>query len=245
MSSRIRINRFLSTAGLGSRRKCEELVRRGSVFVNGMRIEELSATVDPEKDVVTVDGEKASISGERILLVMNKPAGVMSTAKDTHGRRTVLDIARENGYSKRLFPVGRLDYNTSGILLLTNDGELSYRLMHPAYKIEKTYEVDVKGKISENTVASIASGVDLEDFTTSPCEVRLLERSEMRSRLEITIREGKKRQVRRMFLKHGHRVLALHRKSIGRLSFDDVGAGEIRLLTDEEEKTLLGLTGLE
>ena len=244
MSPGIRMNRFLASAGLGSRRKCEELIAGGRVRMNGETVTGFATMVDPGEDLVTVDGRTVEMPEKRIVLVLNKPAGILSAASDDRGRKTVLDIARESGFRSRVYPVGRLDMDTSGILLLTDDGEFSFRLTHPSYKVEKEYLVTVEGSVCEKTVERLRSGVKLEDFTTSPCEVEILSVERDRSRLIVRLREGKKRQIRRMFLATGHRVKALHRRSVGGISFDDLEPGEMRPLSDAEEKELRRQAGL-
>lgn len=244
MSPRMRINRFLASAGIGSRRKCEDIVREGRVQVNGEVISELARFIDTDSDRVTVDGNTVETVRDRMILVINKPFGVLSTVSDDRGRKTVIELAREMGYGERLFPVGRLDMNTTGLLLLTNDGDLAYRLTHPRYKIEKRYLVTIEGLVDDGVVESIGSGVDLEDFITMPCPVRVIERSGDSSTLEIRLKEGKKRQIRRMFAESGHKVLKLRRVALGDLEFSDLKAGDIRPLTDKEESRLRELTGL-
>jgi len=240
----IRINRFLAEAGLGSRRRCEELVRRGSVFVNGRRLEKLSIKIDPDQDVVTVDGIRISRAKRRLILALNKPTGVLSSTSDIHERKTVIDLAKENGYPERLFPVGRLDLETSGILILTNDGEFAFHLTHPRFKIEKTYNVTVEGKIGKENISRLASGIRLEDFETQPCEVRSIEELEGFTELVVKLKEGKKRQIRKMFEAVGNKVIRLHRSSIGGLSFSDLEIGMIRPLSASEERRLRELSGL-
>ncbi len=240
----MRINRFLASAGIGSRRKCENVIREGRVQINGEAISELARFIDTETDSVTVDGKTVEALRDRMILVIDKPSGVLSTVSDDRGRKTVIDLARETGYGDRLFPVGRLDMDTTGLLLLTNDGDLAYRLTHPRYKIEKRYLVTVEGFIDDGSVGSIGSGVDLEDYVTMPCEVRVIERSRDTSQLEIRLKEGKKRQIRRMLAESGHKVLKLRRVALGDLEFDDLEAGDIRPLTAEEESRLKELTGL-
>lgn len=244
MRSVLRINRFLAAAGLGSRRKCEELIRKGVVFVNDRRVETLTLTIDPEKDSVTVLGKPVAMRTATVVLVLNKPVGVLSTVSDSFDRKTVIDIACEKGYEDRLFPVGRLDLDTSGLLILTNDGDLAYRLTHPRFKIEKTYRVTVEGNISDEAVSRIASGIKTDDFVTQPCEVKVTMRKGSKSELTVTLREGMKRQVRRMFALFGHKVIALHRTTLGDLEFKDLKLGEIRPLTKREERRLRELTGL-
>jgi 23S rRNA pseudouridine2605 synthase len=240
----MRINRFLASAGIGSRRKCEDLIREGRVRINGEMLTALARFIDTDSDSVTIDGRTVESVRHRMILVLNKPLGVLSTASDDRGRKTVVGLARDMGYSERLFPVGRLDRDTTGLLLLTNDGDLAYRLTHPRYKIEKRYLVRVEGLIDDRTVESIASGVDLGDYITRPCAVRIVARSSGSSTLEISLKEGKKRQIRRMFSESGHKVLELRRVALGDLEFADLEPGDIRPLTEEEDIKLRELTGL-
>jgi len=241
--SRYRINRFLAAAGLGSRRKCEDLVREGRVRVNGEIADSLSMLI-ADDDTVTVDGRRVAPDEERVTLVMNKPGGVLSTVSDDFGRRTVADLAGERGWRQRLFPVGRLDMDTTGILLLTDDGVLAYRLTHPKHKVEKRYRVTVEGRVSDETAGKIASGVDLGGYVTRPCAVRVEKRGTDRSVLEVVLKEGRKRQIKRMFAAAGHRVLELERTGYGGLQFPDLGPGDLRRLTREEEDAIRKLTGL-
>lgn len=244
MSSKVRINRFLAQAGFGSRRRCEELIRQGVVSVNGEHVDTLSVTIDPERDSVSVYGEPIEDFEKPIMLVLNKPAGVISAVTDSFNRRTVIDIARDNGYRERLFPVGRLDLDTTGILILTNDGEVANRLMHPRYKVEKTYLVTVEGSVAEKTVTRISGGLGRGNFRTRPCRVQVVKRFENRTELVVTLKEGKKRQVKKMFELFGHRVVRLHRSAIGGMTFEDCALGDIRRLRPEERRQLRTLIGL-
>lgn len=244
MKRLLRINRYLAAAGFGSRRACDELIRNGDVRINGERAASLSALIDPDTDEVTVNGVAVEGVEPSVLLILNKPTGVMSTAVDTHGRRTVVDIAHEAGFEERLFPVGRLDLETAGLIIITNDGDLAYRLTHPRYKVEKTYEVVVRGSVDDETIDRIAKGVDIDGYTTRPCHVDLMQRDKESTRLEVRIKEGRKRQIRRMFRRSGHEVTELRRTAIGGLTFDDLDTGDIRPLTEREEKKLKELSGL-
>jgi pseudouridine synthase len=244
MSPRMRINRFLASAGIGSRRKCEDIIREGRVQINGESISELARYIETDSDRVAVDGRVVETVRKSTILVINKPFGVLSTVSDNRGRKTVIGLAREMGYGERLFPVGRLDMDTTGLLLLTNDGDLAYRLTHPRYKIEKRYLVTVEGLVNDGVVESIGSGVDLEDFVTMPCAVKVIDRSGGSSTLEIRLKEGKKRQIRRMFAESGHNVLKLRRVALGDLEFSDLEDGDMRPLTENEETRLRVLTGL-
>jgi 23S rRNA pseudouridine2605 synthase len=245
MSRIIRINRYLAACGLGSRRACEDLIRRGLVEVNGERVVDLALKIDPQSDSVKVEGREVEGPGKSKILVLNKPTGIISTAADTHGRKTVIDIAREHGYTDRLFPVGRLDRNTSGLILLTNDGDLAYRLTHPKYKIEKIYDVEVTGRVSDRTVEKLMGGIDTGEYITKPCSVSIKEREKNSSRLEIRLKEGRKRQIRRMLAICGHRVEKLHRIALGDLAFEGLDEGDIRPLTEAEEKRLRELAGMD
>lgn len=244
MSGAVRINRYLAGVGYGSRRACEELIRRGAVRVNGAVLTKLAASIDPESDAVTVDGRPVAPPARRLVLVLNKPAGVMSTVIDTHGRRTVVDIAREQGHRERLYPVGRLDLDTSGILILTNDGDLAYRLTHPRFKIEKRYRVVVAGSVALETMRSIAAGVDLDGYRTKPCRVSLVSRDRGTTTMDVFLKEGRKRQIRRMFARFGHPVVSLERTALGDLTFEDLAPGAVRALAGAEERRLRELAGL-
>lgn len=244
MKRLMRINRYLAAAGFGSRRACDELIRRGDVSLNGERVVSLSVLVDPERDEVTVGGAVVEGAEPTVLLVLDKPAGVMSTAIDTHGRRTVIDIAREAGYTERLYPVGRLDLDTSGIIIVTNDGDLAYRLTHPRYKVEKTYRVVVRGAVGKDAVERLEEGVEIGGYRTQPCAVRVIGSRRDATELEVRLKEGRKRQIRRMFKLFEHEVVELRRIAIGDLEFGDLETGGIRPLTREEEKRLRELSGL-
>jgi|WetSurMetagenome_2_1015567.scaffolds.fasta_scaffold33591_3 23S rRNA pseudouridine2605 synthase len=244
MSAGVRINRWLASAGVGSRRKCDELIRAGLVSINGETLTRLGALVDPEVDSITVEGRAVARADAPMVLVLNKPAGVLSTVTDSFKRRTVIDIAREHGFAKRLFPVGRLDLDTSGLLLLTNDGDLAYRLTHPRFKIEKTYRLTVEGNVGEDSIAAIASGVEIEGYRTKPCSVTVVERSRGTTTLDVRLKEGRKRQIRRMFEIFGHRTIRLARTALGDLRFEDCAPGDMRLLSEREEWRLRELTGL-
>src|SRR6187431_712021 len=224
----MRLNAYLARAGVASRRGAEELIRAGRVTVNG-EVAGLATFVEG-KDRVEVDG--AEVGPEPLTYVLlHKPAGVVTTARDPHGRPTVVGLV---GHERRVVPVGRLDADTTGVLLLTNDGPLAHRLMHPRYEVDKVYEVDVEGEPSDEALASLVEGVDLEDGRTAPAEVRRLEPS----RLEVTIHEGRKHQVKRMLEAVGHPVTRLHRRLYAGISADDLEAGVWRELTRDEVERL-------
>ena len=226
----MRLAKFLAHAGVASRRAAEELVREGRVTVRGETVTDPARDVD-ESSAVTLDGRGLSPE-PREVHALNKPAGVVSTARDTHGRTTVVELVRSR---LRLYPVGRLDFDTTGLILLTNDGELAERLMHPRYGLEKVYRAKVRpARVSQEAIRRLGEGVELEDGRTSPARVRLLRPG----LLEIAIREGKKRQVRRMIEAVGHRVNALDRVAFGPLGLGRLEPGESRRLKPAEIERL-------
>ena len=232
----IRLQKYLAEAGVASRRKCEELMLQGRVEVNGVQVTELGTRVNAE-DVVKVDGKPVKQEGKKIYIILNKPVGYITTAKDQFSRRTVLDLIE--GVNERIYPVGRLDYDTSGLLLLTNDGDLAYRLTHPSRETDKVYQVKINGNLNDGQIQALKSGIRLEDdFKTSAAKIKIIERSETGSVVEITIHEGKNRQVRRMFEAVGHTVLKLKRISTGPLQLGNLEEGKWRYLTQDEVKGL-------
>jgi 23S rRNA pseudouridine2605 synthase len=244
MSDKVRINRWLASAGIGSRRKCDELIRAGLVSVNGETLTRLGALVDPRLDSIAVEGRVIARADAPVVLVINKPLGVLSTVTDSFNRRTVIDLARESGFLERLYPVGRLDLDTSGILLLTNDGDLAYRLTHPRFKIEKTYRLTVDGTVGRDTIAAIESGVELDGYRTKPCAAAIVGRGRESTTLEVRLTEGRKRQIRRMFALFGHQTIELARTALGDLRFEDLAPGAMRPLSEGEERRLRELAGL-
>ena len=224
----MRLNAYLARAGVASRRGADELIKAGRVTVNGER-GELNTFVDPG-DVVEVDGRP--VSPQRLAYVLlHKPAGVVTTARDPHGRPTVVDLV---GHESRVVPVGRLDADTTGALLLTNDGALAHRLAHPRYEVEKVYVADVEGDPDEAALAALAEGVELEDGRTAPARVRRV----APSRIELAIHEGRKHQVKRMCEAVGHPVRRLHRRRYAGLGVETLEPGEWRELTEPEVERL-------
>ena len=224
----MRLNAYLARAGVASRRGAEELIRAGRVRVNG-EVAGLATFVEP-RDTVEVDGNP--IEPEPLTYVLlHKPAGVVTTARDPQGRPTVVGLV---AHERRVVPVGRLDADTTGALLLTNDGPLAHRLMHPRYEVDKVYEAEVEGAPSDDALAQLAEGVELEDGKTSPATVERLGRS----RIELTIHEGRKHQVKRMLQAVGHPVRHLHRSRYAGLMLEGLAPGEWRELTSEEIKRL-------
>lgn len=228
----MRLQKFLASAGIASRRACEKLIEEGKVSVNGEVVTQLGTTVDPLKDQVFFEGKQVQLVEEKIYLLLNKPPGYVTTAKDQFGRPTVLDLVSDTGH--RVFPVGRLDYNTSGLLILTNDGDLTLQLTHPRHEVFKTYVATVQGAISDEALEQLASGVQLEDFKTSPAKVKLIRREADLSLVELSIREGKYRQVRRMMEAVGHPVESLQRIAIGIINLSGLREGSYRVLSSEE-----------
>lgn len=232
----IRLQKLIAGAGLASRRKAEALIAAGRVTVNGKVVTELGTKVDPSKDHVKVDGKHLSQAQPFVYLLLNKPKNVMSTLDDPGGRTTVKDYLR--GVSVRVFPVGRLDFDSEGLMLLTNNGDLAQALLHPRYHVPKTYLIKVKGILTEEEIRQLERGVTLEDGMTGPATVKKIKKAEMNSWLEITIGEGRKHQVRRMLESVGHPVIKLMRVKMGPLSLGDLASGEFRFLTDREANAL-------
>ena len=240
----VRLQKYLAEAGVASRRASEELIQAGRVTVDG-RVARLGESVDPLSQAVLFDGRPVRAEANEYWL-LNKPLGVLSAAVDARGRRTVVECVPARG---RVFPVGRLDLNSTGLLLLTNDGELAVRLLHPRYHVEKEYVVTVRGLVRDDSVRRLRSGVDLEDGRTAPAVVQVVgtERvadGSLVTTLHITLWEGRKRQIRRMLEEVGHRVLTLHRRRFAQLTDAGLAVGQARPLAAEEVTTLREAAGL-
>jgi 23S rRNA pseudouridine2605 synthase len=236
----VRLNRFLALAGVASRRRCDEIVRSGRVAIDGQRVDDPARSVDPDKQRVTLDGKPLAAVAPCTWL-LNKPRGVLSAASDARGGRTVLDLAREAGIEERLYPVGRLDKDSRGLILLSNEGDLALRLTHPRYGVEKTYRVNINLPITATQQRRFAGGLPLEDGTTRPCRIRPLPG---RASYEIVIAEGRKRQIRRMFEAMGRRVTDLRRVRLGPLALGALREGELRQLSSAELQRLKQAVGL-
>lgn len=230
-----RVQKILAQMGIASRRKAEELIIEGRVTVNG-KIATLGIKADPARDHIKVDGRLLVRPEPKIYLVFNKPAGVVTSLSDPEGRPTIKDFLK--GIKYRIFPVGRLDYDSEGLLLITNDGDFAHRILHPSKKMPKTYVVKVKGIVDEGEMEKLRKGVRLEDGLTAPAKAKKIRQSESNSWIEITIHEGRKRQVRRMLEKVGYPVIKLRRIAIGGLKLGDLKPAEMRRLTIEEMKEL-------
>lgn len=237
-----RLQKVLAHAGIGSRRKSEELIEQGRVTVDG-RVAALGERVDPLAHRIEVDGVPLGAPQEPFeYWVLNKPAGVVSSSRDPQGRPTVVDLVPS---PVRLYPVGRLDLDTTGVILLTNDGELAHRLAHPRFQVDKEYQVLVRGQVGREEMGALRRGVLLEDGMTSPVEARLARSSPEGSVLMLVLHEGRKRQVRRMMEALGHSVLALHRKRVDGIDDRALSLGQSRRLTQHEVRRLQRLVGLE
>jgi 23S rRNA pseudouridine2605 synthase len=226
----MRLAKHLAHAGIASRRAAEVLVGEGRVTVDG------AVVTDPARDVtgeeaIAVDGEAVRAAGARVVYAVNKPTGVVSTARDTHGRRTVVDLVRS---AERLYPVGRLDADTTGLILVTNDGDLAYALTHPSFEVPRTYRARVEGRPDERALRALREGVELDDGRTAPARVRRVGAHE----IELTIHEGRKRQVKRMLAEVGHPVVALQRVAFGPLRLGELASGKHRRLTAAEVERL-------
>jgi 23S rRNA pseudouridine2605 synthase len=234
-----RLQKLLAQSGVASRRKCEEYITTGRVRVNGETVTTLGFKADLDRDTIEVDGQ--AISKEKLVyLLLHKPKGVITSVEDPQGRKVVTDFVRE--IKERVYPIGRLDYDTEGLLLLTNDGELSNKLLHPSHEFKKTYWATVKGIPSKEDIHRLATGVQLEDGITAPAEVKVLEaRTDKNEALiELVIHEGRNRQVRRMCEAIDHPVKELRRIRFGFLTLKGVSKGKYRHLTTEEVQRLKG-----
>ena len=235
----IRLQKFLADAGIASRRKAEELIAAGKVEVNGRMVTELGTKIDPQKDEIVYQGRKISAQAQKMVYIMlHKPEGYVTTAKEQFGRPAVLDLVK--GIDARIFPVGRLDYDTSGLLLLTNDGDLTYRLTHPKHDVDKTYLAKLYGIPDEGALQKFRRGVFLDGKRTKPAKIQILER-EKDGRFctaEIIIHEGRNRQVRKMCEAIKHPVAQLKRVATGDLQLGDLQKGRFRHLTEREIRYL-------
>ena len=230
--------KVLTEAGIGSRRRLADAIKQGKVEINGEIAEDFRHPVDVEKDRIFINGQEIDIKPDEIIcLMLNKPENTVSTVSDEKGRRTVMDILPQKYRNLRLFPVGRLDKDTTGLLLLTNDGNLTYRLTHPRFEHEKEYLVYIKGRLKPEEMRKLEKGIRLEDGVTSPAKIKEVTSDPFN--YSITIHEGKKRQVRRMFERLGRPVLALKRVRIGNLILGDLKEGETRRLRAQEIANLV------
>lgn len=234
----MRLSKYLADSGVASRRKAEEIILEGRVSVNGETVRELGTKVDPEKDKVTVDDKNINANAEKIYYLLNKPAGYTSTAKDPHAKHTVLELVPEK---PRVFPVGRLDKDTTGLLILTNDGELTQKLTHPSYEKEKEYIVICGSELTDIEIKKLENGIILDDKKTAPTKVRFIaDNSDKYFHYSVTIREGRNRQIRRMFESIRNPVISLGRIRVDSLNLGDLKEGKYRELTKQEIDKLYG-----
>ena len=234
----MRINKYLAQAGLGSRRKVEEFITSGKVKVNGKVIKELSTDIK-DTDIVTCDNKPVKVATKYVYYKLHKPKGYVTTVSDEKDRKTVMDLMR--GVHYRVYPVGRLDYDTEGLLILTNDGDVTNILTKPNSEIKKTYMVHIESGITKDEVKKLSTGVDIGGYTTKSCSVELLETSEKLSKLRVTITEGKNRQVRKMFEAIGKNVIFLRRVQIGDIALGGLSRGEYTALNTKEIRYLNSL----
>ena len=232
----MRLQKYMALCGVASRRASEEMIALGRVCVNGCTVTEMGVQVDEERDQVTVDGEPIRLEGEKHYLAYYKPVGEVTTVSDPEGRATVMDKFRD--YPVRLYPVGRLDYDSEGLLLLTNDGDMMNSLLHPSHEVNKTYLARVSSRLEDETVRRLRQGVTLDGRLTSPAQVRVVRYETFDTVVLVTIHEGRYRQVRRMFEAVGHQVVSLKRVGFGPIQLGDLPRGQWRRLTDAEVKRL-------
>lgn len=235
-----RVQKVLAAAGIGSRRACEELIAAGRVTVDG-EVVGLGSKADPQRQIVAVDGERIHVNPLLVHFLLNKPPGVVTTVSDPQGRPTVMELVPAN---PRVYPVGRLDRDTEGLLLLTNDGELANRLSHPRYQVEKTYVAQIRGTVKRSAVRQLLDGVELDDGPARARAVRELGTAQDRTLLELVLAEGRKREVRRMLSAVGIPLERLARVKIGPLALGDIGQGRFRPLTGAEVRALYAAVGL-
>lgn len=234
----MRLQKYLALCGIASRRSAEKLILDGKIVVNGKTVTELGTKVT-SKDKVAFMGKPVELKEQKVYLALNKPAGVLSSASDDRGRTTVVDLVKKS-FSQRLYPVGRLDYDTEGLIFLTNDGDFTYSVTHPKHNINKTYEATIRGRLTDDETLILCRGVDIGGFVTSPALVDVIGEEAGKTTVKITIHEGKNRQVRKMFETVGHRVLKLKRTSVGSVKLGNLKVGCWRELTEKEIRTLRG-----
>ncbi len=235
----IRFNRFLATAGLGSRRVCDNLIQRNLVTVNGQVENNPAIRIDPDRDQVVFQGKTIQLEAQHHYYLINKPAQVITTTHDPFGRKTIIDLIPSQD---RVYPVGRLDYDTTGAILVTNDGDLAYALTHPKFQIPKTYAVRVLGQVSQDDLKRLPLGINIEAKTPAIAEVLEHSYSSRHTDIRLVLREGRKREIKRIFMALGHKVIKLHREQFAFLRVDDLPTGKFRELSAEEITKLKELT---
>ena len=234
----MRINKYIAACGVASRRKAEELITQNRVKVNGNVVNELSFQIDENKDKVEVDGKLIGLEENLVYIMLNKPEGYVTTVKDQFDRPSVIDLV--HGVGERVYPIGRLDYETSGLLLLTNDGDLTYKLTHPKHEVDKTYMAIVKGIPTKEELKNFEEGLYIEDYKTAPAKIKIVKKDEEKNYAicQIKIHEGRNRQVRKMCRAINHPVMRLRRVAMGKITLKDTEVGKYRHLTKEEVEYL-------
>ncbi len=230
----MRLNKYIADCGVASRRSADKMIEEGRVKVNGKAVTTLGATVDEYNDSVTVDNNRIALQSRQVYIVLNKPKGCLCTMSDDRGRKTIMDYVNlaEN---RRLFPVGRLDFDSEGLIILTNDGDLAYKLTHPSHEIPKTYIAKLNGEVAENDLATLRNGIEMDGIKLHKSKIKLLgTEAEDVYRYEVTIFEGRNREVRRMFETVGKEVLFLKRSAVGDLRLGGLARGKWRYLTERE-----------
>ena len=234
---KLRLNKFLSGSGVASRRKCDEIIASGKVTVNGKVVTEVGSQINEKKDKVMVEGKAVCLPSSFVYIKLNKPKGYACTASDEKGRKTIYDLV---DCEERLFSIGRLDYNTEGLIILTNDGDFANKVSHPRYDVEKEYRVTIEGKIKESELAVLRKGVVVDGQKMPPAKVKLLSQDENVSKISVVINEGQNRQVRRMFEAIGREIKLLKRVRIGSVRLGGLSRGQWRDLTEDELNLLVG-----
>jgi len=237
-----RLNKIIARAGMASRRRADELISSGRVSVNGRIVTQSGSRAVWGVDTIAIDDQRLPDPPKKVYLLLNKPFGYVCTLHDPQGRPIVRDLLGD--LRERVYPVGRLDFDTRGLLILTNDGELAFRLTHPRFQVPRTYKVLVEGSIASQSLKKLRTGIMLDDGPTSPARVRMLERKQGRSLVRITVFEGRSREIRRMFEAVGHKTIQLIRTGYGSLSLGTLKVGRYRHLTEEEVKSLCSSAGL-
>ncbi len=235
----MRLQKYMALSGVASRRKSEEIIQEGRVKVNNVVVTELGRVIDPKKDKITVDNKNIRLESQKVYIMLNKPVGFVSSLQDEKGRRVVTDLIE--GVRERIYPVGRLDADTTGLLLLTNDGDLAFKLTHPSKKVEKKYIAIVEGVPNKKELDSLRSGVFVDGKKTHPAKVKISKKFDTDSILEIIIHEGRNRQVKKMCEAVNHPVKKLKRVSIGEIELGGLNIGNWRYLNDEEIEYLMSL----
>ena len=225
-----RLQKYIAQCGIASRRKAEELILNGMIKVNGNIVNSI-ITIDDKKDIIEYNNKVIKPELKMVYIILNKPHGIITTSHDQFGRKSVLDIVKTD---ERIYPVGRLDYDTSGLLLLTNDGDVTYRLTHPSHEVNKTYIAEIAGNPTDDEISAFKSGLKIENYITSAADFKVLSKNKTTAEVEITIHEGHNRQVRKMCDKIGHKVIKLKRISIGNLNIGGLDEGKYRMLTIDE-----------